>query len=185
MRYFIGLLVALGLIIILIILLLTGGKKAVPTQQPKTLTDYASTDSQVSMTIDGPVNADSEHDQVRVSVDSANVTYEHIRGYQGDVVQTKVFENNQDAYDVFLHALLHAGYSLGSNDPQFRDERGYCSTGDRYIFELTEGDKTITRYWSSSCGSPKTYEGNTGLTITLFQAQVPSYETLTGSIQNL
>lgn len=182
MRYFVGLLVTLGLLIVLMILLIGGGDKG-PAAKPRIVTDYAGTGAQVVMTIDGPVNADSLHQQVRVTVDSANVTYEHIRGYQGDVVKTKLFANNDEAYDVFLHALLRAGYDRGNKDSALKDDRGWCATGDRYIFEIVEDGKTLQRYWDTSCGNTKTYLGNTDLTVTLFQAQVPGYDDLTRNIQ--
>jgi hypothetical protein len=183
MRYFIGLLVTLGLFILLIILLMGGGNKGGTPSRPKTLTDYANTDAQVIMTIDGPVNADSLHNQIRITVDKTNVTYEHIKGYQGDVVKTKLYANNEDAYDVFLHALLHAGYDRGSNDPALKDDRGWCATGDRYIFELVQNGKTLQRYWDTTCHNTHTYEGSTSLTTTLFEAQVPNYDGLTENIQ--
>lgn len=180
MRYFIGLLITLGLFILLLVLLVNGGDK--PKVHDKLLTDYASTDSRVSMTIDGPVNADSLHEQVRITVDANDVTYEHIKGYQGKVVDTKLFSNNQDAYDVFLHALTHVGYSVGDKNLGLKDERGYCATGDRYIFDLVNDGRTLQRYWNTTCNNTKTYLGNTDLTITLFKAQVPGYDDLTQDI---
>lgn len=181
MRYFIGLLITLGLFILLLVLIITGGSK--PGPKSKNLVDYASTDAQVSMTIDGPVNADSLHEQVRVTVDSTNVAYEHIKGYQNNVVDTKLFANNENAYDAFLHALQHAGFTQGDKRPELGGDSGWCATGDRYIFELTQDGKTLERYWDTSCGNPKTYLGNTELTLTLFQAQVPGYVDLTQNIQ--
>lgn len=181
MRYFIGLIVTLGLIILLIILLVSGGKG--PVHKPKRVTDYANTDAQMVMTIDGPVNADSLHEQVRVTVDGTDVTYEHIKGYQGDVVGTKIFANNDSAYDTFLHALFHAGYDRGNNDLVLKDDRGWCATGERYIFEIVQNGKTLQRYWNTSCNNTKTYLGNTDLTLTLFKAQVPGYDDLTSNIQ--
>lgn len=183
MRYFIGFMVALGLIILLIILLISGGGKHKTVITSKSLVDYASTDAQVSLTIDGPVNAVSQHEQIRVTVDRDDVTYEHLKGYDGNAVDTQIFANTGSSYDVFLHALKHAGFSLGDNNPALRDERGYCPTGDRYIFELTQDGKSLERYWGTSCGKPRTYLGNTTLTLTLFQTQVPGYDDLTQNIQ--
>lgn len=184
MRYVIGFLVTLGLIALLIILLISGGGRKTGTTHvsQKNLTDYASTDAQTVLTIDGPINAESEHDQVRITVDNTDVTYEHIRGYQGNAVQTKIFANNEDAYNAFLHALLHAGFTVGDNNPALRDPSGWCATGARYIFSLTQDGKTIQQYWNTSCDKTKTYEGNTPLTLTLFEAQVPGFNDL---IQNL
>jgi hypothetical protein len=183
MRYFIGFLVTIGLIIILIILLFTGGGKSKVPSTTKTLDSYASTDAQVGLTIDGPINAISEHEQVRITVDRSNVIYEHIKGYDGQVVDTQIFANSENSYNVFLHALLHAGFTRGDNTPALRDERGYCATSNRYIFELKQGNDNLERYWATDCGNPKTYLGLLNLTITLFQAQVPAYENLTESLQ--
>lgn len=182
MRYFIGFLVTVGLIILLIILLFNGGGKSKVPSTSKSLTSYASTNAQVSMTIDGPINATSEHDQVRITVDRDNVMYEHIKGYDGQVVDTQIFANTENSYDAFLHALLHAGFTNGNNSPALRDESGYCPTGQRYIFELTQDSDTLERYWATSCGKPKTYLGLVDLTKTLFQAQVPGYDVLTQNI---
>lgn len=183
MRYFIGFLVTVGLVIILIILLFNGGGKSRVPNTTKTLTDYATTDSNVSMTIAGPINAVSLHQELRVTVDSNNVTFEQIAGYDGQVVNTQVFANTDSAYDAFLHALQHAGFTRGDNAPALKDDVGFCSTGQRYIFELNDSGKQLQRYWASSCGNPKTYQGALNLTMTLFQAQVPDYSNLASSPQ--
>jgi hypothetical protein len=76
-------------------------------------------------------------------------------------------------------SLSHAGFTKGNADKALSDERGYCPLGSRYIFELIdENGKTIERYWATSCGKPKTYQGNVSLTRSLFQAQVPDYSRL-------
>jgi hypothetical protein len=183
MRYFIGFIAAIGLIILLIVLLLTGGgdNKQAP-KTPKALDEYGSTSALVRMTIDGPINADSEHKQLRITVGKDDVVYEQVNGYNGDVVNTKVYTNTQDSYTDFLHALGHAGFTRGSDEKALADERGFCPLGRRNIFELIQDNKTLERYWSTSCGSPKSYRGNNSLTIQLFQDQVPDYNKLS---QNL
>jgi hypothetical protein len=183
MRYIIGLFIAIGLGILLLVLLLGGGKKDAPHAQNKILVDYASSDSQVSMLVDGPINAESEHDQILITVDSGNVTYEHIIGYEGHAVDTKVYENNEEAYDAFLHGLMRIGFTHGDNSPELKDGGGWCPAGNRYYFELTEGDTTIQRYWNTSCNNTKTYLGNTPLTISLFEAQVPDFDKLTKNVR--
>lgn len=183
MRYFIGLIITLGLLVLLIVLILNGGSGK-PGGKPsnKPLYEYASTDAQAILTIDGPINADSLHQQIRITVDNSNVTYEHIQGYQGNAVDTRLFANNQDAYNAFLHALMRVGFTYGDNSSKLKDESGYCPAGRRYIFELRQGDNTLERYWNTSCNQTKTYLGNTGLTLELFQAQVPGYTDLTRNI---
>lgn len=185
MRYFISFLVALGLLFLVIFLLFHGGSKpATPQLTAQALPGYATTDAQAVMTIDGPVNAVQNHKQIRITVSRDNVTYEQLQGYSGDVVQTQQYPNTEDAYATFLITLARAGYTRGDNNPKARDERGFCPLGDRYIFQFTQDNNDLERYWTTSCGGPKTYQGPLGLTIKLFQLQVPNYSDLTHNISS-
>jgi hypothetical protein len=175
MRYFVAFIAMLGLLFLLLFLLLHGGgKPKVPTTH-KTLISYAMTDAQARLTIDGPINADLNHRAIRIIVDQNQVSYEQIKGYQNTVINHQSFVNNQTAYVNFLAALQHAGFTVGVNDPALKDERGYCPTGDRYVFELKQDGHELERYWATSCGKPKTYKGALTPTLSLFQAQVPGY----------
>jgi hypothetical protein len=187
LRYFIGFLIAVGLIILLIVLLFTGGGGSSNTKKPKTvmaLSDYASTDAVARLTIDGPIVADQNHQAIQITVGQDDVTYSQVQGFQGTVVNQQSFVNNQNAYSNFLYALGHAGFTKGDNSKLLANEKGYCATGSRYIFELINNGTDVQRYWATSCGnsSPKTYKGNLILTLTLFRTQVPGYPDLT---QNL
>lgn len=189
MRYFIGFLVTIGLLIILVVLLFSGGGNH-NHQKPKTvkaLSDYASSNAVVRMIIDGPINSNQNHTAVRITVGKSDVTYQQIQGYQGTVVNTQNFANNENAYSNLLYALGHAGFTKGDNSKLLANEKGYCPLGKRYIFELLDGNNTIQRYWTTSCGTsqPRTYNGNAGLTISLFQYQIPNYFTLTQNLQHL
>lgn len=179
MRYFIGFLVTVGLIITLIILLFNGGggKHEVSNTQ-KTLTSYANTDAEVSMTLAGPIVASSNYQQIQITVGRDNVTYQQYSGYDGQVVNTQIFANTENSYDAFLHALQHAGFTRGDSNPDLKDDVGYCSTGQRYIFKMNQDGDQLQRYWATSCGGTKTYLGALNLTLTLFQAQVPNYNEL-------
>jgi hypothetical protein len=183
MRYFLAFLVTLGLILSLFFLLFHGGSKPKVPLTTRTLGSYASTDAEAVLTIDGPVNANQDHQAVRITVGHDDVTFEQIQGYQNTVVNSQNYANNQDAYVNFLLALAHAGFTRGDANPNHGDERGYCALGDRYIFELKQDNKDIERYWATSCGSPKTYNGSVNLTLALFQAQVPKYSDLTQNIR--
>ena len=65
------------------------------------------------------------------------------------------------------------------------NEKGYCPLGNRYVFEIIEGGDAIQRYWATNCANRKTYKGNLSLTLMLFQAQVPDYNTLVAGLDNL
>lgn len=183
MRYFIGFLVTIGLIILLIFMLFHGGSKPKVQTTSKTLDSYANTSAEVSMTIDGPVNANSQHSQVRIIVGRNAVTYQQLQGYDDSVVNQQQFPNTQSAYTSFLLSLAHAGFTNYNDSSTLQDERGYCPTGDRYVFELNKDGESLERAWTTSCGSPKTYGGNTSLTSDLFRAQVPNYDTLVQNVE--
>lgn len=184
MRYFFGFLLTIGLLILVIIMIVTGGNdKAKAPGTNKTLPSYASSNNAaVRLTIDGPINAASEHQVIRITVDQNNVSYEHIEGYDGNVTTLRTFANSEDSFAVFLRALAAAGFTKGNLDKKFADERGYCPLGRRYIMELREAEKSIQRFWATSCGNPKTYGGNASLTLELFEDQVPNYAELTQDI---
>lgn len=184
MRYFIGFLVTIGLLIFLIILLVTGGggspKKSTA---PKKLYDYASTDASVSMLISGQINSDLLHREIKVTVDRNNVTYQDFRGYNGDVTNKLQFPNTESAYYNFLRALYFAGYTNGSSSKDTANETGLCPLGQRYVFNMVQDGKELQRYWVTSCGGTKTYEGNQSLTVNLFQMQVPDYITVSSDVE--
>lgn len=196
MRYFIGFLISIGLIIILIVLLLTGGggdsdRPAQPEEptRPKTvsqLAEFATTNAVVRLTINGPINSDQEHQAVRITVGQNDTVYEQINGYQGTVASQQTFVSNSDAYSNFLYAIGRAGFLRGDDSKALANEKGYCPLGQRYVFELIDGSERLLRYWATSCRSaPKTYHGNVNLTNGLFENQVPGYNDLTADLENL
>jgi hypothetical protein len=183
MRYFVGFIIALGLIVLLIILIFSGGgKPKVPTTS-KPLDSYAFTDATAEMTVDAPVNAPELHQQVKVIVSNTSIVYEEIKGYNGQVVNLQTFGSSVNAFAAFLHALDVAGFTKGDTDPDHADARGYCPLGDRYIFELKQDGKTIEHFWATTCRKPQTYQGDALVTAQLFRAQVPNYEDLTKDIK--
>ena len=184
MRYIWGLFVTIGLLILLIIILVRGGgNKTVVPSTAKSLISYADTNAEVRMTIDGQINADSIHRQIRITVNRDNVNYEVLQGYNGRVITSQHFSNTGSSYNSFLHALSHAGYTRGKTDKAFADEKGYCPLGKRYIFELSQDNDQIERFWTSTCGKPKTYLGNSNLTVDLFEAQVPGFAELSQKVE--
>jgi hypothetical protein len=196
MRYFVGFLVTVGLIIVLVVLLLTGGhsgngSKQIQTtgEKPRTTSElaaYADTDAVTQLVIDGEINSDQQHTALRISVGREDVSFEQIQGYEGTVVNRQTYANNQNAYSNFLYALGRAGFTQGESNPKFANEKGFCPLGHRFILQLLDGDHQIQRYWATSCGgaAPRTYNGNLALTINLFQLQVPNYSDLTSNLEN-
>lgn len=180
MRYFFAFLATVGLIIIVIVLLLSGGggggNKTAKTVSKKRLVDYANTNAVVSVTTEGVINANSIHEQVKLSVDRDQTKFEHFKGYGGNVVFSQTSANTTNAYSAFLSALQKAGFTNGAKDKI--NMAGYCALGNRYIFEITQDGQTIQSYWSSTCGSPETYLGDVSRTLNLFKLQFPDYSEL-------
>ena len=179
MRYFLGFLAAIGLIVLVFILVLRGlgGHSRQPNVQTL-LTDYAKTETVMRLTVDGSVNADESHRRVRITVGRDENTIETLAGYQDQVLDTKTYPNNEEAYYTFLRSLQLQGYTKGVSDPARADERGYCPTGKRYVFEIITGNATVQRYWKGSCGAG-TFSGNSSTIRVLFQKQAPDFSKMT------
>jgi hypothetical protein len=180
MRYIVGLLLGIGLIILTFILIFKAfsGGSHTPKTNPIDLNSYSTTDAVMRMTIDGPITSEQKHSVVRVTVGNDQVLFEQLDGYQGKLVQSKTYPSNPDAYATFLRALTLADYTKG-NPNGIKDERGYCPNGRRYVYEaLTRGD-TILRWWSDTCNSKgATFLGNRAVVQRLFTDQVPDYSKL-------
>jgi len=183
MRYFIGFMVTILLLILLIFLIFrSNGNKSTPRVTARDLTSYSTTDAVAIFTTDGPINADSIHQQDKIIVGNSKVTFQVIQGYNGNVVSQHDYANNQNAYYQFLSALSKAGFTKGIKT-KAGSEDGLCSTGNRYIYELSQNGQDIERYWSTTCGNPSSFQGNPNLTMTLFQAQVPDFGQVSQGLQ--
>jgi hypothetical protein len=181
MKYFMAFLGIIALVILVFVLVVKGltGHKAPTTQA--SLIDYANTSTVVRWTIEGPVLANQNYNEVRITVGRDATTIEVVQGYQDQVVSAKTYPNNADAYGVFLRALQLQAFTKGDDSPNKADERGYCPTGDRFVYEVISGAADQQRYWLGSCGVG-TFKGNAGAIRTLFARQVPDYSTIVGGL---
>lgn len=179
LRYLIGFLGIIAVIILVIVLIVRGGGNGSLSPKAIDLADYITSSSEVSLTIDGPVSADQTHHTIHITVDENRATAALIKGYQGQVEDTKTYATNADSYANFILALKHAGFTLGNTDASLKDERGYCATGVRYIYELKNNGNEVRRFWNTSCSTHDgTYLGMGELTRELFRAQIPDYNNL-------
>lgn len=181
-RYFIGFLLAVGLIVVVIILIihaLTGTHKG-PT--PLDLPSYANSDVRVQLTIDTPITAPDTHNDIVMTIGSNQSTLLITKGYDSNIVNLKNYSMTPSGYAVFLKALAYNGFTKGNSDPNSADERGHCATGSRYIYEVLDGNgNDLQRYWYTSCGTG-TFKGNVSLIRSLFVRQFPDYATQTQNI---
>lgn len=181
MRFLIGFLITIGLIVLIIVLLLRGGGSSTPAAKALNLGDYATSGTTAQLIIDSPIVSEPKHKEVKIAVTQNDVTFTEYQGYQDNVLRTQTYPNNQTAYAVFLHALQNQGFTLGKNAKALHDERGVCPAGNRYIYSFTSNDSELLRTWSTSCGSQGSFQGVPSTVRYLFQQQVPDYTTLTSS----
>ncbi len=193
MRYYFGILAIIIFLFFGVKLALGTGKKSttkVVTTKNSTaivkakLSDYSSTDAEVSITTEGPVVAHEVHNAVRIVVARNERRIEIINGYNNLIIRSKVYDNNQTAYDVFLHAIEYAGY-MTEVKPQIADDTGVCATGNKYIYELSNtGNKdTDKRLWAVTCGVGIGNAGGNGPAFRdLFQKQIPDYGTVMSGV---
>ena len=180
MAFFVGIII---FIVILVAIFGHGGRKPASTQVTA-LPDYAGTNATVSFTQDGIVNADSLHRSIRITVSTNQVTLDVLKGYNPQVIQSNSFENNQEAYTVFLKAINNAGFLAKTKNTKIPDdETGQCALGNRFILALDQDGTDISRTWASTCGSKVgTSTGAVQTLQTLFEYQVPNYQTLIDTV---
>jgi hypothetical protein len=182
MRFIIGFLVTIGLLIFVFVLIFRGGGSDSAAPAGRKLLDYANS-STVAMqyTQEGPVEADQTHDEVRITVGSTQTTIEVFQGYEGNIIRSKTYPNNSAAYADFLRGLQLLGYNNGSTDKALADERGFCPAGSRYVFAIKDGSSDVQRFWTSTCGGGS-FKGKGTNVRNLFLRQVPDYTAQTANI---
>jgi hypothetical protein len=178
MRYFIGFLVTIGLIVLILFLLLRGGGSSTPAAKLLNIENYAyNSNATAEFIVDGPVVSDQDHREFKIDVTENTVTFTLYQGYEQNVLTTQTYSNNSSSFAVFLHALQLNGFTLGNNTKSLSDERGHCATSDRSIYSFSDGTNQLFRYWSSECGTG-TFKGQANVIGSLFKLQVPNYNAL-------
>jgi hypothetical protein len=185
MKYFFGFLVSIGLIILVVILVIKGFSGGGSKEQPMPLSDYAGTSSVMQLTVSGPIVGDQQFQSYRVSVGREQATIETRLGYEGTVVDQRIYANNQESYTNFLRALDAAGFTKGDKQSVNKDERGMCAIGDRYVMQIKSGSSDIQRFWSATCRGQGNFKGNAEVVRKLFNSQIPQadFSKLTNSLK--
>ena len=187
MRYFLTFLIGIGLVILVIILLIRaifGGGGPTETQTP--MIDYANSNVIMRLTIQGPVNSQQEHREVRIDVSQYSSDLRIIEGYENRVSDSETFNSNPSAYANFLRALDLLRYDEGLDNEERADERGYCPFGKRFVFEIIDGSSTIQRYWETDCGEQQgTSLADVNQVVDLFKAQIPEYGELVANVEGV
>ncbi len=169
---------------ILIFSAFDGGKTDKPAEEIKKLQDFASTDTKVRMIVSGPIVAEKDHREQRITVSHEAVEIEILKGYEGTVDKRKVYNNNKQAYENFLAGLEDQGFNLERRYNGNENELGACPLGRRFIMHTFDGDKDIQRTWTTSCSSKVgTFNGRLSNIQRLFQAQIPDYSEFVSGVR--
>ncbi len=177
--------IAAVLLIVVGIIIFGGGSNNKKAPNPsQALPSYSDTDAQVQMITDGQVNGDDLHRQIRITIGRGTRKIDIIQGYQGHVIFTKSFSNNEDAYNIFLQAIYGANFTK-SRKTNIIYEYSVCALGQHYTYNLinTGSNSTNLSLWTTSCGANGTSAANTPLLQSLFNNQIPDYDTITGDVQ--
>ncbi len=181
MKYFLGVLGVILLIIFVIVLALRGGDDtSTPAPDVKALTEYsAEPQSQVTMTTGGAINAEENHRIVSVQVTASNRSVAITEGYNGKVISEETFPNTTDAFSAFLAGLEQVGFSKVRSSKL--DFTSVCPTGKRYSYVLNSNSEDVVNSWSATC-ERGTYGGQVTNTQNLFQAQIPNYSDIVNDV---
>lgn len=185
MKFLIGFLVTIGLLIVVFILIFRGSANNDQQLQERRMVDYANTSTVMQFTQIGPVSANQTHDELRITVSNVETAIEIFQGYQNNLIVSRTFANNSAAYADFLRALDLAEYDKGSKAEVLKDYRGVCPFGSRYVMGIKDGDDQIQQYWATSCNKTQSFQGNTSSVLKLFKAQVPEYNDIIGEVDDL
>lgn len=133
----------------------------------------------VRMTVYGPIVANEDRQSYEVNVSTTSRRIALYKGYDQTQVDSKSYDNTYEGYQQFVYALARAGFDKERNlNESAADDRGTCSTGKRYVYELFENGDMIKRVWTTTCGGAKgTLAGNNTLIKDLFNKQVPDFRT--------
>lgn len=181
MKYFFGFLAAIGLIVLVFVLIIRGFSGGSKEEQAIDLSSYGNTDAVVRLTVEGPVVADQNHNSYEITISRNTAKIETFKGYERQVIESKVYENNEEAYETLLLSLERAGYQRSIEDENNTDPRGICPTGNRYTYELADANSTIIESWSASCNKG-TFRGNATAVRNLFIRQIPDFGKVTGRL---
>ncbi len=184
-RYFLATFAVILLLIFGIILIVrsdSGNRSTGGNDIGTDLNDYAdNTSAEVRFTIAGPINANENHQTIRMTVSPRVRTIEVLTGYEGQIATTKSYDNNTNAYSDFLKALTRASFTNERRVARGVDPQAICPLGNRTQYQLIDAGKNVVDLWSASCAEG-TFGGNVSLTTTLFQTQFPDYSQVTSGV---
>lgn len=183
MRYILGVLGAILLLILVFVMIFRGGGSDTQTVVPAQihLADYASKNSTVVYTTVGSVVGQESQRTIRIVVTPSERRLEVLSDYQQTVLSSQAFSNSTAAYEAFLSALDGQGFTA-SKKSSVDDPQTICPTGQRYVYDLTEDGQEVSSLWSVTCDRSGTFKGVPAVVQQLFQDQIPNYDDLVRNV---
>lgn len=175
-------------VFVIFLTLIFGGGGSKTKENPKNpssaqfdLVDYGDKNSEVSSLTDGVINGDDIHRQIKITVNRDFRRIDIIQGYQGNVIKSQTFANNQEAYQVFLDAISRTGFGKVRRTSVV-NEAGVCPTGRRFWFELKNDNKVVSNTWNAACARGSS-PANPTIVTNLFQQQITDYSKFTSGVR--
>ncbi len=151
-------------------------------RQQTALTDFASTGASAQLHIRGRVTNDKEHQELTISVNRDEVVATLFQGYDFKEVRSTRTTNTQKSYEVFLSALLNAGFTSRQRERKALSIPGVCPGGELYQYSLVNvtTDGAPKPAWATSCSTKDgNFGGSIGKVNNLFEDQVYNYDDFT------
>ncbi len=148
------------------------------------LSDNQNNGSQMRYVITGPVVANPNFRKTTIIVSAKQSVVEVTKGYESAPSLSQAFTNNQTAYNTFLSALGVVGFTSTKAVPAGASREGSCATGNKYSYQIYANGAFTQDTWNTSCDSRTgSFNGSTSRVQSLFQAQIPNYSSIVGSVQ--
>lgn len=137
----------------------------------------------VRWTVRGPIVGNEKFQSYQITVSPTTRSYIVYNGYLDQVVATKTYINNTEAYEQFVYALNRADIAT-TRAAADSDLRGVCATrGLVYMFETVKSGTADQSEWTSTCvGSKGTMNAKPDQIHALFVNQVPDFKPLFNQI---
>lgn len=175
MKFILGALGVIFLVILVIVLITRGGNDRTAVEEAVVISEQAREGVSAVYTQQGAVVGQNQRRAIRIIVNQDERRLEILTGYEEAVLRSHTYANTNAAYQTFLVAIDQAGFGT-KKATTVVDPRGACPLGRTYIFELREFSQPMIDLWSTSCGKKMgTFGGNTTMVRTLFEKQIPDY----------
>ena len=160
-------------------MIFNGNKSTTDTTTGTTLVDSVLNQNEgrsVRWTIRGPIVAEENFKSYQITVSPTERTFVTYSGYLDEIIDTKKYSNNKQAYEQFVYALDNANISK-TRTATDEDFRGVCATqGIAYMFETLSSGTADQTIWSTSCKDSKGTMAADPLKVhALFVNQIPDF----------